>query len=227
MAWKRMSDQPVLFAGKPWEKVAVMCPHVLWDDQTGLFRMWYSGGEQYEPDAIGYATSPDGMHWTDTRPIPSLRRTQPALGRNTRLPPARSIRREDWHVMFYIGFRDVHHAQIGLARSRDGITTGSATPPTRSSAPARTIGTTMPATNPLPSSTAQMAAVVQRPPRRLGTDRRSAPRRGGSRVLACGSISSRDHETDRWHECWLLRLKSAEPKCDEAAVQPLPYRNGD
>ena len=24
--------------------------------------------------------------------------------------------------MFYIGFRDIHHAQIGIARSRDGIT---------------------------------------------------------------------------------------------------------
>jgi len=28
----------------------------------------------------------------------------------------------DWHVMFYIGFRDEPHAAIGLARSRDGIT---------------------------------------------------------------------------------------------------------
>jgi beta-xylosidase len=28
-----------------------------------------------------------------------------------------------WYYMFYIGFRDVDHAQIGLARSRDGITT--------------------------------------------------------------------------------------------------------
>ena len=27
-----------------------------------------------------------------------------------------------WHVMFYIGFRDVNHAQIGIARSKDGIT---------------------------------------------------------------------------------------------------------
>ena len=26
-----------------------------------------------------------------------------------------------WYYMFYIGFRDVDHAQIGLARSRDGI----------------------------------------------------------------------------------------------------------
>ena len=28
----------------------------------------------------------------------------------------------DWYVMFYIGFSDKDHAQIGLARSKDGIT---------------------------------------------------------------------------------------------------------
>ena len=27
----------------------------------------------------------------------------------------------DWHLMFYIGFRNEHLAQIGLARSRDGV----------------------------------------------------------------------------------------------------------
>src|SRR5262249_40391991 len=31
------------------------------------------------------------------------------------------VRHGGWYVMFYIGFRDVDHAQIGLARSRDGI----------------------------------------------------------------------------------------------------------
>ena len=55
---------PALVADKPWEKVAVMCPDVMWDDAAKLYRMWYSGGEQYEPDAIGYATSPDGLTWT-------------------------------------------------------------------------------------------------------------------------------------------------------------------
>ena len=53
-----MSDKPVLVPERPWEKVAVMCPHVLWDEQAKLYRMWYSGGEQEEPNAIGYATSP-------------------------------------------------------------------------------------------------------------------------------------------------------------------------
>ena len=43
--------------------IAVMCPSVIWDGQARLFRMWYSGGEQNEPNAIGYATSPDGLTW--------------------------------------------------------------------------------------------------------------------------------------------------------------------
>src|SRR5437870_4970480 len=69
--WQRMSDQPVLSAEKPWENVAVMCPHVILDDKERLYRMWYSGGEQYEPNAIGYATSPNGVNWTkhDDNPI--------------------------------------------------------------------------------------------------------------------------------------------------------------
>jgi len=60
-SWKRMSDKPVLSAESPWEKVAVMCPHVIRDDKAKLYRMWYSGGEQHEPNAIGYATSEDGL----------------------------------------------------------------------------------------------------------------------------------------------------------------------
>ena len=53
LAWKRMSDQPALSPDKPWEKVAVMCPHVIWNESAKLFQLWYSGGEQYEPDALG------------------------------------------------------------------------------------------------------------------------------------------------------------------------------
>ena len=31
--WRRESDRPVLSAEGPWEKVAVMCPHVLYDER--------------------------------------------------------------------------------------------------------------------------------------------------------------------------------------------------
>jgi glycosyl hydrolase family 32 len=62
--WVRQSSRPALEPALPWEGVAVMCPHAIWVQQESLWRLWYSAGEQYEPNAIGYATSPDGLRWT-------------------------------------------------------------------------------------------------------------------------------------------------------------------
>jgi predicted GH43/DUF377 family glycosyl hydrolase len=120
--WRRYSDQPVLSAEQLWEKVAVMCPHVFYDDQARLFRMWYSGGEQYEPNAIGYAISRDGLHWTKDERNPIFQPDMKSPWEKDRVTACQVIRQGDWHVMFYIGFHDRDHAQIGLARSRDGIT---------------------------------------------------------------------------------------------------------
>ena len=121
-AWKRASNQPVLTPNQPWEKVAVMCPHVEWDEPSQLFRMWYSGGEQWEPDAIGYATSPDGKAWTKLPGNPVFRADPNSAWENHKVTACQVVRRGEWHYMFYIGFRDENHAQIGIARSRDGIT---------------------------------------------------------------------------------------------------------
>ena len=82
-AWKRESDKPVLSAEQPWEKVAVMCPHVLYDDKAKLYRMWYSGGEQGEPNAIGYATSEDGLKWAKHKNNPIFSPTQRMPGKRT------------------------------------------------------------------------------------------------------------------------------------------------
>jgi beta-1,2-mannobiose phosphorylase / 1,2-beta-oligomannan phosphorylase len=120
--WKRMSDKPVLSAEQPWEKVAVMCPHVIYDATAKLHRMWYSGGEQYEPNAIGYATSPDGLKWTKHEKNPIFRPVADNAWEKERVTACQVVRQGDWHVMFYIGFQDRDHAQIGVARSKDGIT---------------------------------------------------------------------------------------------------------
>ncbi len=120
--WKRMSPKPVLSPGKPWEKTSVMCPHVIYDEAANLYRMWYSGGEQYEPNAIGYATSPDGLHWSKHPQNPVFRPDPKSPWEQERVTACQVVRQGDWHVMFYIGFRDVNHAQIGVARSKDGIT---------------------------------------------------------------------------------------------------------
>lgn len=122
VSWKRMSDKPVLSAGQSWEKAAVMCPDVIWDGEAGLYKMWYSGGEQYEPNAIGYATSRDGMTWTKRNDNPVFKADPKFEWEQNRVTGCQVVRHNGWYVMFYIGFRDIDHAQIGVARSRDGIT---------------------------------------------------------------------------------------------------------
>lgn len=122
VTWNRKSDHPVLVPQEPWEKVAVMCPHVIWDPQDRLFRMWYSAGDQYEPDAIGYATSEDGLVWRKDKSNPIFRPDPDNAWERHKVTAVQLQKRGDWFVMFYIGFRDVDHAQIGLARSRDGRT---------------------------------------------------------------------------------------------------------
>lgn len=119
--WKRMSDKPVLSPELPWEKGSLMCPNVLWDAEAKLFRMWYSGGDQYEPDAIGYATSPDGLNWTKHPANPVFTPVRGNVWEQYKVAGAQVLRRGGWYYIVYIGYRDMDHAQIGIARSRDGI----------------------------------------------------------------------------------------------------------
>lgn len=118
--WTRMSSEPVLSPEAEWEKVALMCPHVIWDENAQIYRMWYSGGEQYEPDAIGYATSPNGFQWTKMAE-PIFRADPQNTWEQHKVTACQVVQHGDWHYMFYIGFRNIDHAQIGIARSIDGI----------------------------------------------------------------------------------------------------------
>jgi len=120
--WARQSTRPVLEPSEPWEGVALMCPHVLWDRAGRTWKMWYSGGSQYEPNAIGYATSADGLRWEKYRHNPVMTPDPHSGWEKDRVTAAQIIYWKGWYYSFYIGFRDVDHAQIGLARSKDGIT---------------------------------------------------------------------------------------------------------
>jgi len=121
ITWTRQSERPVLVAEQRWEKVAVMCPHVLWDEDARLYRMWYSGGAQREPDAIGYATSADGRTWSKDAANPIFQAERANPWEAAKVSGAQVVRLGDAYVMFYIGFADPHHARIGLARSADGV----------------------------------------------------------------------------------------------------------
>ncbi|MDR1154548.1 MAG: hypothetical protein LBL04_07535 [Bacteroidales bacterium] len=117
----RRSAEPVLKPELPWEKVALMCPHVNWDEEEGIFKMWYSGGEQYEPNAIGYATSRDGLYWEKYGGNPVFAAEPAREWEQHKVTACQVIKRKKDYLMFYIGFHDEHLAQIGMAKSPDGV----------------------------------------------------------------------------------------------------------
>lgn len=119
--WERVKLEPVLSPEEGWEKVAVMNPHVIWNEQESLYKMWYSGGEQYEPNAIGYATSEDGTHWKKYNQNPIFSADLDSQWEHHKAAGCQVLLWHDWYIMFYIGYRDEHYAQIGIARSQDGI----------------------------------------------------------------------------------------------------------
>ncbi|GAP72914.1 hypothetical protein SAMD00024442_5_31 [Candidatus Symbiothrix dinenymphae] len=121
--FERKSDKPVLVPEKGWEKEhAVMCPNVEWDADAKLFTMWYSGGEIYEPNAIGYATSPDGLVWTKYKNNPIFSCDKNTEWEHHKVAGGHVFKHNDWYLMFYIGYENEHLARIGIARSKDGIT---------------------------------------------------------------------------------------------------------
>lgn len=112
---------PVFQAKEPWEKDAVMCPDVAWNAKKRCFEMWYSAGEEYEPDAIGFAASKDGVYWTRERTNPIFAPDRSKPWEQAKVTACHVVRVGGYCYMFYIGFRDVDTAEIGVARSRNGL----------------------------------------------------------------------------------------------------------
>ena len=120
ISWQRLA-QPVFVPQSTWEGPTVMNPAVIYDERTHCFKMWYSAGEQYEPRAIGYATSDDGIEWKRL-PDPVFSGTgYKGDWDRQRAGVGQVLFLSGWYTMFYIGYSDIDHAAIGIARSRDGI----------------------------------------------------------------------------------------------------------
>lgn len=119
--FRKVQQDPVMVAEATFEQDNVMCPHVMWDARRGAWRMWYSAGEQYEPNVNCYAESKDGIKW-EKSPL------NPVMAKGTREWEQNRVGGCEVHplpdgtfVMFYIGYKDIHTAAIGAAVSKDGI----------------------------------------------------------------------------------------------------------
>ena len=119
--FSRPLRDPVLVSEFPWEGVSVMNPCVLFEN--GIYRMWYSTGENYEPNVNAYAESADGIVWKKSWINPVLTREKKNVYEQDRIGGCQVIHTEDMgYLMFYIGYRDVDTACICVARSDNGIT---------------------------------------------------------------------------------------------------------
>ncbi len=108
-----------------WEYCGVMCPHVIYDDEKNIFRMWYSAmsnpGTHYEPNCLGYAESADGTHWVKPYEKPVFDASMVPGGAIRRVTAAQVFRHGTHYYMFYIGFTSDSRAEIRMARSEDGL----------------------------------------------------------------------------------------------------------
>lgn len=119
--WTRPYSEPVLVPDQPWEKNAIMCPELHYDEETAEYQLWYSGGGNHEPDAIGYAVSKDCVHWVKHAGNPILSADKNLIWERHKVSACQIIHDNDWYYMLYIGFTHEERASIGMARSRNGI----------------------------------------------------------------------------------------------------------
>ena len=117
--FRRIGREPVMIPEFPWERDSVMNPFVL--EENGVYRMWYAAGETYEPNAIGYAESADGINWKKSRINPVFSAGKEPYD-SARVGGCEVLKRPDGsYIMFYIGYEDIHTARICAAVSPDGI----------------------------------------------------------------------------------------------------------
>ncbi|MDD8025168.1 MAG: FlgD immunoglobulin-like domain containing protein [Acidobacteriota bacterium] len=120
--WTRHPDNPVLRLGAAgeWDNSIMICQHVLFDKEEGVFKMWYLGGSSAGVFAIGYATSPDGAHWTKYAGNPVMRTTEPWEG--TTIEGQTLLKVNGVYKMWFGGIDlDTDISHVGYAESPDGI----------------------------------------------------------------------------------------------------------
>ncbi len=70
--WTKYSGNPVMSNGSPgvWDAVHVQNPRVI--HNGSIYEMWYNGSNGSNGNAVGYATSSDGINWTKHTANPVL-----------------------------------------------------------------------------------------------------------------------------------------------------------
>lgn len=116
--FNRINGSPVIRANLSIEGRSTMNPCVIVD--RGVLKMWYSAGENYEPDVICYAESFDGVNW-EKRENAVLTPNLINEWEKYKIGGCQVIKEKNIYTMYYIGYQNVDVARICIAHSKDGI----------------------------------------------------------------------------------------------------------
>ncbi len=117
IAWTRYAGNPVLNATAGAWDANVGNPRVIHDG--GLYKMWYSGDNLAGSIRLGYATSPDGIHWTKYSANPVFAATQSWEAGAITAPVI--VHGSLGYTMWFAGEGTSGAWSIGYATSTDGI----------------------------------------------------------------------------------------------------------
>lgn len=119
--FRRVSAKPVLSPEERFEGESVMNPCVLYEN--GIYRMWYSAGETYEPNVLCCAESADGVSWKKSPLNPVFEKNPAKEYEQNRIGGCQVIPHPELgYLLFYIGYRDINTACVCCAYSEDGVT---------------------------------------------------------------------------------------------------------
>ena len=80
-------------------KRSLMCPTILWDQKKEIYKLWYCGGGWFEPDAIGYAESKDGIVWEKCGKNPVFTPDKKNLWERAHVAGCQVIQMDGWYYM--------------------------------------------------------------------------------------------------------------------------------
>ncbi len=120
--WQKYVNNPVLGPGDPGEWDEAYRGQVTVLKDSGMYKMWYSGGGFSAPWQTGYATSVDGLDWEIYAGNPVLAAGPPGSWDETEADGPTVLKDGTGYKMWYYGCNaDYTVCSIGHATSPDGI----------------------------------------------------------------------------------------------------------
>ena len=117
--FQKKQEKPIISPEFEFERNSVMNPCLLYDEEDNIFKVWYSAGDQYEPDVICYAESKDCVIW-EKYLTPVLTKGMSCYDKY-KVGGCDVKKINGRYVMYYIGYQNLDNARICIAYSNDGL----------------------------------------------------------------------------------------------------------